>query len=138
MGRREATHRRRPITEGADVSYRTDMEAAFEEWFKSYRVSHWKASRPDRANNPPSQEFCMGLRASFYTGWMGAVLWCRLCQREHEGACHAAIAPKESTLIAHAPSCALFWPIDRLRFCDCGADLSPKEPTALDREGEHG
>ena len=29
----------------------------------------------------------MGLRATLQEGWMGAVLWCRLCKRQHEGAC---------------------------------------------------
>ena len=50
------------------MTYRTDMEAAFEEWF-------------DRHGLFP---MC---RADARAGWMGAVLWCRLCQREHEGAC---------------------------------------------------
>jgi hypothetical protein len=48
----------------------TDEEAFFEVWFQLYRRDQWKISRPDRANEPPSEAFCMGLRGHYLTGWL--------------------------------------------------------------------
>ena len=69
------------------MSYRTDMEAAFEEWFEYRRQQTWRESRTDRDPIQPRPAWSMGLRNSLREGWMGAVLWCRLCQKEHEGPC---------------------------------------------------
>lgn len=69
------------------MTYKTDMEGAFEEWFETRRQRTWRKSRISTDALQPSREWSMGLRGLLREGWMGAVLWCRLCQKEHEGAC---------------------------------------------------
>lgn len=73
---------------GRDVTYRTDMEAAFEDWFQARRRESWvNTLGPTEQSKPVPEQWSMGLRSTLHEGWMGAVLWCRLCSRQHEGPC---------------------------------------------------
>jgi hypothetical protein len=69
------------------MTYKTDMEAAFEEWFEARRQSTWRKSRISTDPEDPSPAWSMGLRWLLREGWIAAVLWCRLCHKEHEGPC---------------------------------------------------
>lgn len=69
------------------MSYRAEMEAAFEEWFQAHRRETWTRSRIAGDPIEPRQNWSMGHYWLLREGWMGAVLWCRLCKREHEGPC---------------------------------------------------
>ena len=70
------------------MTYRTDMEAAFEDWFQSRRRTSWiNTLGANEQSKPVPEQWSMGLRATLQEGWTGAVLWCRLCKRQHEGPC---------------------------------------------------
>lgn len=70
------------------MTYRMDMEEAFEEWFQARRKKTWMCTlNHSEKDRPVPREWSMGLRNILREGWMGATLWCRLCQREHEGPC---------------------------------------------------
>lgn len=69
------------------MTYKTEMEAAFEEWFQHRRRKTWAETRMPDDPIEPRSAWSTGLYKHFREGWMGAVLWCRLCKREHEGPC---------------------------------------------------
>ncbi len=69
------------------MTYRTDMEAAFEDWWQAHRRKTWEPTRITGDPKDPPENWGYGHRALLYQGWMGAVLWCRLCNREHDGRC---------------------------------------------------
>lgn len=67
------------------------MEVAFEEWWMVRQNKSWKRTLlPSEADKPMPVYWGEGLYRTIREGWMGAVLWCRLCNREHEGACITA------------------------------------------------
>jgi hypothetical protein len=69
-------------------SYVKDMESAFEEWWESRRRASWERTcLPSERGKPMPVNWGNAYRRECFAGWMGAVRWCRLCQREHEGAC---------------------------------------------------
>jgi hypothetical protein len=69
------------------VTYRANMEAAFDEWFAAYQQRSWDASRIASDPVKPRPNWGTGFKSSLRDGWMGATLWCLLCKREHEGPC---------------------------------------------------
>lgn len=69
------------------MSYRADMETAFEDWFQAERRRTFALYAHPGETIDDHPHWSYGFRSSYLAGWMGAVLWCRLCKTCHEGAC---------------------------------------------------
>jgi hypothetical protein len=54
------------------MTYRTDMEAAFEEWFQAERRRTFALSSLPGEHIEDHPHWSDGYRDSYYRGWMGA------------------------------------------------------------------
>lgn len=129
------------------MTYRTDMEAAFEEWWAKHRQRTWARTRitGDPVEHPKYWGY--GHRDLLREGWMGAVLWCRLCQKEHEGACISRPADETKPTLClldkqpHCKTCKVPYKHVETDYGpgwhqDCGCLNSLPEKTSDQRQGD--
>lgn len=89
------------------MSYHTNMEAEFEKWFEARRQASWARTLVGlEAGKPMPAAWSEGYRGWLKDGWMGAALWCIVCQKEHDGACFTTAGGKDVTrFLYRCPVC---------------------------------